>query len=275
MEKILFGIVVYRELFWETVTFKNLITSICKNEENKNISIYIVDNTDIDGWKIEKPLDLEKFNIEYIKLPNPGISVAYNKIQKYAVERNIEWVVFLDQDTALPVEFCDVYGMATRNKDIKIKAPIVRIEKGILSPSKYINYRSYLFPSLDPGEIEIKGISCINTGLMVSTTFFSRVGGYDEHLKLDFCDHDFIERAKESTNKLEILNITLVQDFSSHTHTKKQALERYRRYIRDFSVFKKGRNKIKLLLYIDIPRLVKQTLKYKTFEFLRIRVNNV
>ena len=40
------------------------------------------------------------------------------------------------------------------------------------------------------------------------------MGGYNEKLKLDFCDHDFIEKVKKKICFLEILNIDFIQDFS-------------------------------------------------------------
>lgn len=271
---IVFGIVTYKEIFWKTVTFQNLVNSIKKFTSVNRVIIYIVDNTDIEDWHVEIPKEYKDFVI-YENMYNPGISIAYNKIHKYALNNNIEWLVLLDQDTTLPTNMVDIYLKSIDCRDVEIKVPIVYIEKGILSPSKYRNYHSFLFKELSPGIISFKDISCINTGLMINTIFFKEVGGYNENLKLDFCDHDFIERAKKKSDKLEILDINLYQDFSSITHTKKQAIERYKRYINDFNVFRKNRNKLLLFLWVDFPRLLKLTIKYKTLAFLRIRIQNL
>lgn len=272
--EIVFGIVTYKEIFWKTVTFVNLINSIREYTNPNRVIIYVVDNTNIEGWYVEVPKEYKDFVI-YEKMWNPGISVAYNKIQKYALNNNIEWIVLLDQDTTLPTNTIDIYMKSINRRDIRIKAPIVYIEKGILSPSIYKNYHSFLLKNLSPGIMSFKNISCINTGLMINTLFFEEVGGYNENLKLDFCDHDFIERVKRKTDVLEILSISFYQDFSSATHTKEQAIERYKRYIIDFKVFKKTRNKILLLLGVDFPRLLKLSIKYKTLEFFKIRIKNL
>ena len=272
--EIVFGIVTYKEIFWKTVTFVNLINSIREYTNPNRVIIYVVDNTNIEGWYVEVPKEYKDFVI-YEKMWNPGISVAYNKIQKYALNNNIEWIVLLDQDTTLPTNTIDIYMKSINRRDIRIKAPIVYIEKGILSPSIYKNYHSFLLKNLSPGIMSFKNISCINTGLMINTLFFEEVGGYNEDLKLDFCDHDFIERVKKKTDMLEILSISFYQDFSSATHTKEQAIERYKRYIIDFKVFKKTRNKILLLLGVDFPRLLKLSIKYKTLEFFKIRIKNL
>ena len=64
----------------------------------------------------------------------------------------------------------------------------------------------------------------------------------------------------------------LFQDFSSITHTREQAIERYKRIILDFYVFGENRNKFLLLFCVDLPRLIKQTFKYKTLDFIKIRI---
>lgn len=270
-KKIVFGIVTYKEFFWETITFQTLVNSLREYNCLNKIIIYIVDNTDSEGWVVTIPKEYKDLVI-YKNLPNPGISVAYNKIQEYAFEREIEWIVLLDQDTTLPLNCIGVYMQAIDNKKTMIKAPIIHTERGLLSPLKYKYYRSHSFFHIKEGVISIDNISCINTGLMINTYFFQKVGGYNKKLKLDFCDHDFIERAKQLTKKLQILGMHLFQDFSSITHTREQAIERYKRFILDFYVFGENRNKFLLLFCVDLPRLIKQTFKYKTLEFIKIRI---
>ncbi len=270
--KIVFGIVVYKELFWETIAFKTLMQSIKAYGYEAKTLIYVIDNTDDAGWEVSIPSEY-KGKIMYKNLLNPGISVAYNLIAHYASEEKIAWCVFLDQDTELPSNVSDVYMKVAADGDTKIKVPIVCIEQGILSPARYVNYRSKLFDSLQAGLLDLKNVSCINTGLMIETLFFKEIGGYNSNLKLDFCDHDFMERCKEKTDKIRVMGVKFHQDFSSITHTKQQAITRYKRYVNDFLVFREKRNKFVLFFYVDLPRLIKQTLKYKTLAFILIRLN--
>jgi hypothetical protein len=122
-----------------------------------------------------------------------------------------------------------------------------------------------------PGIVDLKNVSCINSGLMVNTKLYGSIGGYDENLKLDFCDHDFIERAKKEVGSLEILDTKFIQDFSTDNNTKEQSLSRYKIFIEDYKNYSKTRNKLLLFLRIDLKHLLRLTYKFRTFEFIKIR----
>lgn len=275
-KNILFSIVTYNEIFFDCITFKTLLDSYKKTESHQCIFICIVDNTDVPNWKIDMPKFERQIHIHYIKLNNPGISVAYNNIYEYAKSQEFEWIVFFDQDTQLSDMAYKVYK-ENANKSVNlnpIKCPIVLFpDKTILSPSKYKLYRSFLFKNIYPCELNIDNISCINSGLMLSTLFYGKNGRYNEKLKLDFCDHDFIERAKIHIKKLEILPLHFVQNFSSKTNTLEQALKRYEFYCCDIKEFKKGRNKYIIFFTNDFPRLIKLIFQYKSLKFIIIRLN--
>lgn len=276
--KILFVLVCYKEKYWETISFLNLVKSHKINGDGEVLSIFIVDNTDLPDWNAKKVIDDDKIKISYCRLDqNPGISAAYNKAYIYACENSYEWLVFMDQDTALPNNFYFVYYSAAKRNNflLPIKLPIIYYAEGkILSPAKYINYRSYpMKVSIHSSTIVSRKVSTINTGLMVSTKFYKQNGKYNENLRLDFCDHDFIERAKMTVKKFEILPLTLNQDFSSHTDDIFSAISRYKLYLRDLQVYKNNRCKLKIFLFVDLPRVLRLTFKFKTLEFIKIRIN--
>src|SRR5690606_15608215 len=115
-----------------------------------------------------------------------------------------DYVVFLDQDTELPMNFYDAYSEFVHNNDIEIAAPTIMVENLIFSPSGYKNYRSINFHKLNElqnGYINSKSNTCINSGLLIKTDFFFKVGGYNRELRLDFCDHEFIKRVSKHTEK--------------------------------------------------------------------------
>lgn len=276
--RILFVLVCYKEKYWETISFRNLVKSHRINDDDEVLSIFVVDNTDISDWNAKTEINDNKIKILYCRLDqNPGISAAYNKAFFYAFENAYEWLVFMDQDTVLPNNFYSIYYSAAKRNNflLPIKLPIIYYAAGkILSPAKYINYRSYpMKVSVDSCTIDSKEVSAINTGLMVSTKFYKQNGKYNENLRLDFCDHDFIERAKMTVKEFEILPLTLNQDFSSHTDNVFAALSRYKLYLRDLQVYKNNRNKLKILLFVDLPRILKLTFKFKTLEFIKIWIN--
>lgn len=61
---ILFGIVTYRERFWECKSFKSLYHSFKKDKEDDKIHIFIFDNTDIEDWDLTTPT-FQDIKLEY------------------------------------------------------------------------------------------------------------------------------------------------------------------------------------------------------------------
>ncbi|MBN9313897.1 MAG: hypothetical protein BGO40_06775 [Chryseobacterium sp. 39-10] len=270
---LLFGIVVYREKFWESVSFKTLLQSFQSDAHRvQNLSIFIFDNTDIDGWNVqhEMPIfhgvDLYYFHDQ----SNPGLAKAYNKIAEYAYQNHIAWMILLDQDTTLPKQIYNLYSEAAENTSIKIKVPQVFSADQLISPSAYKAYRSFQLQKVDP-IMKLHNLSCINSGMMIDVTFFRQIGGYNSFFKLDFCDHDFIEKVKKYTPSIGILPARLQQNFSSEVHTKEQALTRYKMYVRDLKIYYQNRNPFLVFFMVDAPHLLKLILTYKSLTFFAIR----
>lgn len=272
--QILFGIVTYKEKYWETETFLSLIKSYKFYDTFQETKLYItiVDNTDLTDWHINDAapnFDDTDIKINYNHFQNPGLSYAYNFIGKYALENGFEWMVLLDQDTALPENFFKVYIDAAARKDFPLKVPLVYSEAGLMSPAKFINFRSRQLSNVKEA-MALENISAINSGLMIKTDFFDKVR-YNPSLKLDFCDHDFLLRAAQKIKYLETLKeVSLFQHFSAETHNEKQALRRFGVFKKDIKAFSEGRNKWKVLFFVVLPHALKLALKYKNPSFLKL-----
>ena len=275
--KILFIIVTYKIKYYEANSYISLKESFLSSNSkyDEKLNIFIVDNTDIDGWDLSNYLEQdENIKVIYNKFNNPGLSYAYNKGAEYAKNNGYSWVVLLDQDTELPLNFYAEYRKASENdNNILIKVPITLINKErILSPAKYIFFKSYLYKNLDAGFMELKKNSFINTGMLINTDFFIKTGGYNEKIKLDFADHDFVYKCKKIISNFEVMDVKLIQDFSSETNNRDQAKKRYKLYLRDLKEFKQNKdNRFLLFLNADFFRLVKLTTQYKTIDFIKIR----
>lgn len=268
---ILFAIVTYKERYFDCLSFKSLVRSFDAFGEDK-LNVFIFDNTDLNDWNVESK-EIADVNINYFhQNDNRGISFAYNRIADFALKNEYHWVVFLDQDTTLPVETYQIYIEKTLNKSgAAIAAPKVLSNRKIISPSKFIFYRSLLFKKIDKNILNFKNISCINSGLMINVKLFIALGGYNEKLKLDFCDHDFIEKIKKTEKFLEILKIDFIQDFSSDNNTKEQSIKRYKIFVNDIKQYYRTRNRILVFLLIDLPHLIKLIYKHKIVYFFKIR----
>ncbi len=279
-KEILYTIVTYKEKYYHCSSYKSLIGSFkCSKflNSNEKLYVFVADNTDLNEWDCEVAENLDHISVYYHRFKNnPGLSFAYNKAVDFAKKSGFSWVVLLDQDTMLPSNFYEGYSQSIRqNETIFLKVPVVFINfNAILSPSKYIGYRAYLYKIVEPGIKKLKGNSFINTGMLINIDFYIKVGGYNEQIKLDFADHDFVYRCTRFTTQYEVLNVKLLQDFSSFTNSKEQAINRYRLYLRDLKTFKKGKtNKYMLFFNSDFLRLVKLSIQYKSFDFLKLRLS--
>lgn len=274
--EIIFGIVLYKEKLENSVTFKTLVESIVKyNRDNTIVQIMVYDNTPNEGsnslFKEQYQYNDEVEVLYYTENQNKGLPYAYNLFGIEAQKLNKKWVVFLDQDTELPMDFFERYLQA--NNDILIYCPLVFNSTGLMSPAFYKKFRSSQMDVPKSKSIALKDTSCINSGLMVNVDFFNKIGGYNTKLFLDFCDHDFLIKVKNNNiQQLGIIQTSLTQEFSAHTNTKPQAIFRYKLFVKDLKAFYVNKNKIQIVFMVDLPRLLKLTYQYKSLQFLKIRL---
>ncbi|QQV03726.1 MULTISPECIES: glycosyltransferase [Chryseobacterium] len=271
---ILFGIVSFREKYWKCKSFLSLIKSYKISQFDNNLNIAIYDNTDYEIWDVACDLELgSNIYIHYFRdQSNSGISAAFNHFSMVANINNFEWVVFLDQDTYLPKDFYRSYFERSLNSRNNIVLPIVRSNKKILSPTKYSFYRTSKLNDI-PSEVLLKNITAINSGIMIRNDFFIANSGYEKKLRIDFCDHEFIERLNNREIFADIIKVYLEQEFSSEINDKSKAIERYRLFLKDMKQYRKNKNKIIFLFRVDLPHLLKKMYRYRSLTFLIIRFN--
>lgn len=272
-KKILFGIICFREKYYETVTYTKLLESYKKSNINTTLNIFVFDNTDYEVWDFEDNyMNEEDVNVIYQHFPeNPGISSAVNTFSDFAKDR-FDWIVILDQDTSLPYDFFSKYYTYINSEySYNIALPKVFSNHKMISPSLYKFYRTSEIPFSLQEKIELKNITAINSGLLIKNSFLQKYS-YDPNLRIDFCDHEFFERINGKKYFAKIMEVTLNQNFSSDTDDETKSLVRYKLYKRDMINYRKGKNKLMFFLRVDLPHLVKLTLKYKTLGFLKIRL---
>ncbi|WP_131536264.1 glycosyltransferase [Pedobacter nototheniae] len=270
-KEILFGIVTYKEKFYECNSFLSLIESF-ESVEDAELTILVIDNTDVVNWSIDQNFVRKNIKIVYIHFPtNPGISFAYNKINAYADQNGFKWVIYLDQDTVLPLKSYLAYLNESNATSDPIKLPKVWANDKLLSPCWYMFHRSFWIKEITEKNLSAKRISCINSGIMINVNFFIEAGGYNERLRIDLCDHEFISRAKKRIQNFYILDIDLVQDFSAHTNNLQQDLSRYKHFVRDIRAYSVNRSKLTIFFSLDLAHCLKLTYKHRSFEFIKQR----
>jgi GT2 family glycosyltransferase len=217
LSNIQFVIVLYKCALQNAASFISISKSLKKHVDNKAIrcSLFVYDNSPY----LQEFASLESFwDIVYKNDPNnSGLSVAYNQAAEHAKQNNKQFLILLDQDTTFPVNSMDIYMQSINaNSDINIFAPILRIANGkIMSPCKYVNKWGKLIDSIASGPNNLDKFVPVNSGLCVNLDSYFIAGGYNEDVKIDGADFQFLERFKKKVGKVfYILDLEVYQDFS-------------------------------------------------------------
>jgi GT2 family glycosyltransferase len=230
MSDILLIIVLYRQRFLESVTIQSLISN--QTDENEEIDLLVYDNSPNDF--IQEKVEEQKYcNIKYIRDPsNAGVSHAYNIGCKYAQSLGKKRILLLDQDTMFPNNALKKYkeAICLSGTTANIIAPLLCSSAGYLSPSIYRFYRAHISKKYQLGVNLLRRKTLLNSGLLISIDLFERVGGYNENIKLDFADVDFIERVKKIEPTFWLIDVKCKHSLSSEEKDKEKILDRFNFY---------------------------------------------
>ena len=213
----LIGIVVlYNNKIEESITLTSINESLLKNSNFLDMIVY--DNSARSEIKDGSIFSEGQLIIHYFHDPtNPGVSKAYNFAAQYAVKLKKRWIMQLDQDTTFPIDAISTYVTALTNYPvIKLFVPLLKLSDGrIVSPSRYCCKRGFALRNITVGLHSLKKISPLNSGMLIDLDTFTLSGGYNEKVKLDFSDFQFIERFKRNFNQFCLINAVALQEFSN------------------------------------------------------------
>ena len=217
---ILIVIVLYNENLYNTNTYKTLI-------KGTECNLYIYDNSPKAQHAATEFCD----NWRYISdTSNSGLSYAYNRAAEYALENGYEWMLLTDQDTTFAPNIIDKYRKAiNKYPDIKLFAPLVSVNDNnqFLSPSRANPLRASISNNIPTGKQSLFDYAPINSGMMINVNSFITIGGYNEMVKLDFADYQFISRFRQQYNTFYVINAICLQEFSNKVQEPQQKLHRF------------------------------------------------
>jgi glycosyltransferase involved in cell wall biosynthesis len=97
-------LVLYKQRWEEAKSLRSLL-EICKQEQSiaSRIALFVQDNSP----EVNAPVAVDtSLQLEYYRAPgNPGLAEAYNRALAIARDRNVHWLLLLDQDTTLDRRF--------------------------------------------------------------------------------------------------------------------------------------------------------------------------
>ncbi|MBS1504286.1 MAG: glycosyltransferase [Bacteroidetes bacterium] len=215
---ILLVIVLYKIKLEQSLTYLSLIKS-------KNLAadtdLLVYDNSpDATEPRLS---DAPAVKITYIAdRNNSGVSRAYNTAARYALQQKKKWMLLLDQDTLFPDNALSLYYDAfEKYPDEKLFAPIMVAGNGkIISPCYFRFMRGFSSRSAEVGINSLSTFSVINCAMCVDVEAFEKNNGYNELIRLDFSDHDFIRRFKKSNgDRFVVVDFRVSHQLSTETRT--------------------------------------------------------
>jgi|ERR1035437_48843 GT2 family glycosyltransferase len=233
--KLLAVVILYRMRPCESVAFNTLQKAIsCFPNGEADIRVLLYDNTP-GGQDIgELPSGVQyKADVE-----NSGLATAYNYALTNADEKGFDWLLTLDQDTSLPIDFiCKLWHAAAfvaPMHDIAAIVPCVSSNGRVLSPFTLMKHWTIMrhFPDEFVG-IPLECVYAANSGTTTKVKVLKEIGGYDPRYRLDLSD--FFMNHRLHCHKLRFFvagNIHLEQELSSHDLKNRSTPGRYDEYLR-------------------------------------------
>jgi len=270
-------IVLYKTGLIESSTYQSLTESLMANKGTFKLSLLVYDNSPLPATDQNFKSDI--WDITYFHdAENSGVSKAYNKGADVGLTQGKKWLLVLDQDTVFPLNSIVTYVSAINNphyQDINLFCPVLVSEGAIISPCRLVFYKGVaLKKTPKAGKFKLEDLKPINSGLMVNLLSFRSIGGYNENIKLDFSDFEFIERFSAKCSEGVILDLSCGHGLSAHkVENLNSTLVRFGYYIAGAREMKKNISspiRIEILLWLRASKL---TYTYKSPVFFKALLN--
>lgn len=231
LNRILAVIVLYNESLESSITFQSLTESLKTNtRDGSKFRLVIYDNSPNPLKAVFNQYPL--FSITYKSdISNAGLSRAYNYASTIAEIEAFEYILLLDQDTFLPKNILSLYSDAIEKYQyLNLFAPILKISNGIfLSPARFFLHRGFK-TKIIPGVYPLSKYAPINSGMLIKLSSFIEAGGYNDKVRLDFSDFQFIECFRKRNKEFYVIDAICIQQFSNVVNNFTQIKTRFEFY---------------------------------------------
>jgi GT2 family glycosyltransferase len=267
-------VVLYQQSLEQSLTLQSLHQNLLELDLRMPILVY--DNSK-KLQSTEDNFNWKSFQVFYVHDPqNSGLSKAYNLGAEKAKDLQKEWLLLLDQDTLFSTDALQKYEIAVgENAQINLFCPLLTLADGtIFSPARVKYKRGYPPKSIQSGLHNLYDYSPVNSGMLVRLTLFTGVGGYNEKIKVDFCDFQFIEKVRHLSPQFYLTDARGLQHFSNDELSLKKQQERFKIYLQDAVNCEKRSLADRLGYFYTVTRhALGLTFKLRNFSFFKLYVS--
>lgn len=261
LDELLVVIVLYRMKPAESAAYTSVRTAL--NNYSALAEIFIYDNSPTSAA-------VNRDSVTYYHDPsNSGVSKAYNHASIHAQANGKAWLLFLDQDTSVTLDFFRSLAKAIAVHPESVAfVPRMMDEKGMLSPFRFSHGRGKRVSSIAE-TLSLEQYRFINSGLFIRFSAFVGAGGYNPQIPLDFSDIEFGCRLKKVTDHFRIIDVPLRHGFSGNDDNAEASLKRFRFFCLGAAVMGKESNHFFLYMMHTFVRACHLSFRHKDVRFLR------
>jgi glycosyltransferase involved in cell wall biosynthesis len=227
--KVMVVIVLYRIAPQDSPAFRSVMAARERfGRETGEVRVLLWDNSPAAGAGENLPDGVAYFPDE----SNSGLVTAYNRAMEWAELHGAEWLLTLDQDTAVAADFfvkmASAASASTRYAGVAAIVPQIAAEGRQLSPNWFQFggiprwYRSgYIGVPAEP-------VFAFNSGAMLRVDALKQVGGYDPRFWLDNSDAMIFSKLHEHGKRVYVAgDIQVEHEFSMKDMQNRMSAARY------------------------------------------------
>jgi len=274
--KYLILVVLYKQKITKSTTYVSLKKVFTQDSElAKNYKIVFWDNSP-DNFNISTADEIQsenQLNLDYIpSSDNKPLSHVYNEaIKRYS--RLYQYIMIFDQDSIFDIEYFKEFESVISNKSYDVILPIVRFKNKIVSPTKIYFMKGFYYNTAPHGEVEIKTLSAINSGMILSFDFINKHNFlYNEKIRNYCTDDNVMIFLRSNKGRAYILAYEIEHDlsFSTLNANSDSLRQRYNEMVNARQELY-SRNMIEMIFtrfYFLVHRTY-MSLKYKDIKYLK------
>ena len=151
---------------------------------------------------------------------NPGLAAAYNFALQIAMERGAQWLMLLDQDTDVTLDFLQEATAVAATSSAEVLVPRLTLQGRTLSPFQpVLQGPAHPLPDAVEG-LQFQPLQAFNSGAVFAVDYLVRTGGFDAEFPLDYLDHASFARLHRYGGRMYLLQARLEHNLSSQAQGK-------------------------------------------------------
>jgi glycosyltransferase involved in cell wall biosynthesis len=230
-------IVLYQLEPADSASYVSLLSSSAQ-APHVHLTILLVDNSPGD----RNPPNLPPSTLYLRCAGNPGLANAYNRAIEAAQQHSCTWLLTLDQDSALPLDF--LHSMGSIAAEVEATPAIAAIAPRLVSagvPASPYYFRWGSVPRWFPpgwSGVPSAPVFAFNSAAMIRVDALEQIGGYDPFFRLDHSDAMLFRRLHQHGKSVQVAGSVVVDhEFSMKAMGERVSRSRYREMLLAESAF--------------------------------------